>query len=128
VSDIVVLDSSAILAVVFEEPGADVVLARLGSALLSTVNLSEAAAKLVERGMEIRKAREILSDIAAERIGFGEEDAWLAGGLRKPTRALGLSFGDRACLALAMQRKCPILTADRAWSRLEMDVAVEMIR
>ena len=127
-SDPVILDSSAVLAVLFNEPGGNIVTDRLGEALISTVNLSEAVAKLVERGAEIEFARALLDDFDAERVAFTDEDAYVSGGLRNLTKPFGLSFGDRACLSLAMQRRCPVLTADRAFSKLDIDIEIEMIR
>ncbi len=123
-----VLDSSAILAVVFGEPGEDRAATLVTNGLVSTVNLSEAAAKMNERGFEDGQTRLLLGALGFEIADFGAEDAFDAGRLRAATRAAGLSFGDRACLALALREGLPVATADRAWTGLDLGVAVEVIR
>ncbi|GIL01713.1 MAG: hypothetical protein BroJett030_16120 [Alphaproteobacteria bacterium] len=127
-NDRFVLDSSALLAIVLCEPGRERALEMVVGSLVSAVNLSEAAAKLDERGFEAETTNALLGSLGCGITPFAEQDAYEAGRLRKATRPLGLSFGDRACLALAMQRRCTILTADRAWSRLQFDVEIEFIR
>jgi ribonuclease VapC len=123
-----VLDASAILALVFGEPGEDRAGALVANGLVSAVNLSEAAAKMNERGFEDGQTRLLLGALGFEIADFGAEDAFDAGRLRGATRAAGLSFGDRACLALALREGLPVATADRAWAELEMGVGVEVIR
>ena len=59
---------------------------------------------------------------------FDTELAFMAGVLHRATRAFGLSFGDRACLALAQSLGAPALTANRSWSRLDLGIAIEVIR
>jgi len=113
-----VLDSSAVLALLLAEPGADKVQAALPGALLSTVNLAEIVTKLCERGMPAREARAAIEAIGPEIVDFGVDQACLCGELRKSTRAAGLSLGDRACLALAQQQNLPAITADAAWGSL----------
>lgn len=123
-----VLDSSAILAVILAETGADAVLDSKASLAASTVNISEVRSKLVDLGY----ARESI-DLALERFGlreiaFDAEQAAEAGELRRTTRKAGLSLGDRACLALAMNLGAPAMTADRNWTTVEVPVTVELIR
>jgi PIN domain nuclease of toxin-antitoxin system len=120
-----VLDSSAILALIFNEPGAEKVKATLPDALLSTINLAEIITKLVDRGLPADVARAAVEVIGAEIVDFDIGQAFLTGELRVATRAAGLSLGDRACLALAAKRNLPAMTADRAWGKLEnFDVIV----
>jgi PIN domain nuclease of toxin-antitoxin system len=114
----VVLDSSAVLAVLFEEPGADKVRSALPGALLSTVNLAEIVTKLCERGLPAEQAQVAIEATGVRIIAFDADQAYLTGGLRNRTRSAGLSMGDRACLALASQRQLPALTADTAWRSL----------
>lgn len=122
-----VLDSSAVLALLLGEPGAARVAAVLPGALLSAVNLAEIVTKLCERGMPYAEARAAVEAIGIDIIDFTADQACLAGSLRVATRSLGLSLGDRACLALAQQRTLPAFTADAAWGRLE-GVRVVVVR
>jgi len=124
----VVLDASALLAVVLAERGAESVAETLDEALISSVNLSETAAVLVDAGIPSARVRARLSRHALTTVPFDEEDALVAAELRTLTRAAGLSLGDRACLALAQRRKLPALTADRAWAELDLGIEVRLIR
>lgn len=120
-----VLDSSAVLALLLDEPGADKVKAALPGAFLSTVNFTEVVTKLCEHGMPANEAREAIETIGAELVDYGVEQACITGDLRNATRAAGLSLGDRACLALARQRNLPAITADTVWGKLSgFDVVV----
>jgi PIN domain nuclease of toxin-antitoxin system len=123
-----VLDSSAILAIVFGEPGEERAGTLIINGLVSAINLSEAAAKMNERGFEDSQTRLLLGALGFEIADFGAEDAFDAGRLRAATREAGLSFGDRACLALALREGLPVATADRAWQGLDLGVDVEVIR
>ena len=124
----VVLDASAILAAANSEPGADVVLAHVHEAAVSTVNLSEAQGKLVQRGLPADDAWEVALSFCNEVISFDSEQARLAGSMIGATRALGLSLGDRACLALATLLEVQALTTDRQWKKLRLDVEVRFLR
>jgi len=115
VSSRYVLDSSAVLALIQSEPGANVVRAAMDKAVMSTVNLAETVTKLVERGMPRLDARAALFELKIEYVPFTEAQATLCGELRPATRSRGLSLGDRACLALAIERGLPAMTADAAW-------------
>jgi PIN domain nuclease of toxin-antitoxin system len=124
----VVLDASAILALLHEEPGSEVVKRSIPGAAISAVNLSEVVAKLTERGMTEEVIRSILENVQVDVHPFDRESAYKAGSLRKVTRELGLSFGDRACLALGSQLQKPVLTTDRIWKDLEVDIEIRIIR
>ena len=113
-----VLDSSAILALLLAEPGADRVRKTLPGALLSTVNFAEVVTKLCERGMPADQAQAAIEAIGVEVIDFNLDQACMTGDLRNSTRSAGLSLGDRACLALARLRNLPAITADTAWGSL----------
>ena len=106
------------LAVMNGEPGADRVAAALAEACLSSVNFAEVVSRLCERGMPVVEARQAVESLDIEIVPFEVEQATTAGALRPLTRALGLSLGDRACLALAQVRGLQVLTADRAWGAL----------
>jgi PIN domain nuclease of toxin-antitoxin system len=123
----VVLDSSAMLALLGNERGADKVQAALPGALLSTVNLAEVIAKLVERGMPAEEVHDLVRSVGVEIVDFAADQAVNAGELRSTTRAAGLSLGDRACLALARMRNLPAVTADSAW-RLITHFDIRFIR
>ena len=124
----VVLDASALLAVLRDEPGAERVGARLEGASIGAVNLSEVVAKLIEDGVPEREIRRAIGRLELDVHPFDLEHAYAAGVLRPATRPLGLSFGDRACLALAQSLGAMTLTADRSWARLDVGVAIEVIR
>ena len=124
----VVLDASALLAVLRAEPGAERVEEHLGGAAIGAVNLSEVVAKLIEDGVPEAQIRLAIERLELDVHAFDAEHACTAGLLRKMTRALGLSFGDRACLALARSLGVPALTADRSWSRLDLGIAIKVIR
>ena len=124
----VVLDASALLALLNAEPGSEEVERTIPGAAISTVNLSEVVAKLVEAGMPEEAVRSVLGGIGLEIHPFDVELAFQTGILRPQTRALGLSLGDRACVALGLQLKAPVLTTDRNWKSLDVDVEVQAIR
>lgn len=111
-----VLDASAVLALLLEEPGAEKVLSALPGALLSSVNLAELVGTLCERGMPGDEAMLAIDSLGVEVVAFDSEQARLAGELRPITRSAGLSLGDRACLALARLTNRPAMTADIAWT------------
>ena len=123
-----VLDASAVLALLHREPGGEMVESILEDSVISTVNLSEVIAKLIETGTEPDTAV-----LLTEAQHFHPSDhtlaqAQIAGKLRAATRRSGLSLGDRACLALALTLRLPVYTADRAWRNLPFDVDVRLIR
>jgi ribonuclease VapC len=124
----VVLDASAVLALVHGEAGAERVKAALPSAVLGSVNLAEVVTKLVERHMPPDEIAELLQDFDLELHPFDETLAFETGVLRASTRGRGLSLGDRACLALARRFGASVLTADRAWHGLDLGVPVELLR
>ena len=122
-----VLDASAVLAVVLEEPGADVVVEALRSgAAISTVNVAEVAARLHQDGWSESEVALVFGTLGIEILPFGPEAALSSGRLRTVTRHLGLGLGDRACLATGRIEGCPVLTSDRSWR--EIDVAGIEIR
>ncbi len=122
-----VFDSSAILAMLRGEPGADLVRISMPGGSISSVNLAEIVTKLVERGASEDIIRNSLALIDLEVAPFTESQAKICGELRLPTRSRGLSLGDRACLALARERGLHALTADAAWVGA-CDVQVALIR
>ncbi len=117
----VVLDASALLALLNREPGADrVAEAIVSGAVMSTVNLSEVIAKLADVGMPEVEIREAVEPLGIEFVSLGGEAAVAIGLLRPATRSAGLSLGDRACLALGQRLGLAVVTADREWDQLEV--------
>lgn len=122
-----VLDSSAILAAIGYEPGHERVEPILADSAVSTVNAAEVLTKLVERGILIADALDDFSQLGIDLIPFDLDHAITVSELRPHTRHLGLSLGDRACLALAMQENAVAVTADKSWATLNI-CPVELIR
>lgn len=123
-----VLDASALLCLLFGEPGADRVEAILPGARIGAANLAEVIAKLADRGADVDAVARDLSELDLEIVPLDRMQAELAGRLKVDTRRAGLSLGDRCCLALAATTGATALTADRAWDGLLNDVAVEFVR
>jgi PIN domain nuclease of toxin-antitoxin system len=123
-----VLDASALLCLIRDEPGAQSVADLLPNSTISAVNLSETVAKLADVGMDDETIGTVLAPLQLRVVAFDETSALAAGLLRAGTKVLGLSFGDRACLALAMQFGAEAVTTDRAWSRLDIAVTVKLAR
>jgi len=109
------LDCSAVLALLRNEPGADVVQALLPDAIISSVNFAEVVTKLIDRGATEEAVDGALWSLNLTVIEFERDTARHAGLLRRETRPRGLSLGDRACLALAQERGLTAVNADAAW-------------
>jgi len=128
----VVLDASALLAFLFDEPGADVVSECLqAGAIINSVNFSEVLSKLADHGVGVDQS---ISDFRAqglldllEIVDFTASLAEETARLRKVTSDIGLSLGDRACLALGKLQNLPVVTADSLWTKVP-GVAVRLIR
>lgn len=123
-----VLDASALLALMLAEPGEAIVRARAENGLISAVNFSETLAKLAERGIDESLALRLLDLLNLGVVPFDREQAIVSARLRPATRSLGLSFADRAGLALAQSRGLAALTADRQWKAVQSDIEIELIR
>lgn len=117
-----VFDSSALLALIFDEAGAAKVEALLAAGddnVVGAANLSEVLAKLVDQGMGDAEVEAVLEGLAIRVEPLTAEQALAAGRLRRQTRSLGLSLGDRCCLALAQTHDAVVVTADRPWKQLK---------
>ena len=125
------LDASAILAFIRQEPGHLVVRACLErQARACAVNISEVMAVLVGRGLSREDAGGLLTNLPLDIVAFDEAMAIEAGDLIRHTGPFGLSFGDRACLAAGLRDGDTVVTADQAWVRLApiIGITVEVIR
>jgi ribonuclease VapC len=123
-----VFDTSAILAIILEEPGADAALAAIRNALVTTVNLTEALTRCLDKHLSIEAMEAFLASHGIEFVDFGYDLARTAATLRIPTKLYGLSLGDRACLALAIRENATAVTADRSWAELDIGCKIELIR
>ena len=124
----VVLDSSAMLARLHGEPGAERVKSALPSAAISAVNFSEVITKLLDEGLSPAEAEDTAELLRCQVFEADKHRSALAGLLHATTRRSGVSLGDRYCLQLAMELGVPVLTMDRRWASLGLDVEVELIR
>jgi ribonuclease VapC len=125
----VVLDASALLAILNQERGAETLTPELlSAAAISTVNLAEVQGKLVSRGLSPDDAWEATLSPIREAVPFTSDHARLAGDLVAQTRPIGLSLGDRACLALGLALKAPVYTADKSWKKLKVGTRIHVIR
>lgn len=124
----VVLDASAIIAFLRQEPGAAIVGEYLTDGMASAVNIAEVGTRLSDLDMGDAQIRRSISVLGLEIKPFDLEAAYAVAMMRAKTRNKGLSLGDRACLALANQLGIPALTADRVWAELDIDVDIQLIR
>jgi ribonuclease VapC len=123
-----VVDTSAVIAVLYGERGSETLERTMPGALISSLNYSEAIAVLMRRGLTVEVACTLVDDLLITVIGFDAALAQDTASLEGPTRAQGLSLADRACLALARRDKLPAITADRAWRDLNIGVEIQLIR
>lgn len=124
----VVLDASVVLAAILEEPGHESVLELRDAALISAVNVAEAQSRLFDRGFDRASIDASFGLLNMTVVDFDAELAATSADLRASTRVHGLSLGDRACLALAVQREAVALTTDRAWAKLDSDFDIRVVR
>lgn len=123
-----VLDASALLCLLNDEPGADLVAGALTRSVIGTVNLAEVVSKLRDRGISLVEVREALGGLHLDVRPLSTAQAFTIGDLRPQTKHLGLSLGDRACLALAVDVGGEVLTTDSDLTRAEAGVAITDVR
>ena len=122
------LDASAVLALLNQEPGHEEVSALISRSILGSVNLCEVLGKLIDAGIVEADAREAVELLGVPIIPFDAEMALAAAALRPHTRTLGLSLGDRSCLALALARGATVVTTERAWAKLKFGLTIHLVR
>ena len=127
---VIVLDASALLALLLDEPGATKVAEHLDGALMSSVNLAEVVGHYARLGADRTDIQAMLSPLPIEIVPVDAGVAFEAGMMRVIGEAAGLSLGDRICLSLAKGRQARSLTADRAWKEVakELGVEVDLVR
>lgn len=123
-----VLDAGVVLAAIQSEPGSEHAAQVIPRSVISSVNFCEVAGVLVRNGMPAHLASQVLSSLGLDVVPFDAELALKAASLYAVGKPLGLSLGDRACLALALSRGGPVYTTERAWSGLRLPVRIEVIR
>jgi PIN domain nuclease of toxin-antitoxin system len=125
----VVFDASAILALLRDEAGADVVAGHVGDGIISAVNFQEAIKELLRRGIPITGALDMLAALHLDVRPHGQQEAITAAGLYLATKQYGSGLGDRTCMALAIAEGLPAITADQAWDKVEVaGLEVQLIR
>lgn len=123
----VVLDASALLALLHDEPGAAKVAEVLAGSRICSVNLAEVVGHFVHLGMPANEIDAMLHPLPIEVVAADEALARIAGRLRGVTASAGLSLGDRFCLALAERDGLPALTADRQWRKIADAVGAKIV-
>jgi PIN domain nuclease of toxin-antitoxin system len=116
------------LAVIHNERGADRVVQLMRGALMSTANVAEVQSKLILNGVQPDLAWRAIASFQCEICPLSTDQARIAGDLARMAKPLGLSLGDRACLALAMQRNATVYTADRAFKGMNVPIKIDLIR
>ena len=124
----IVLDASALLAFLQDEPGAWAVEEVLEQSLMSTVNWSEVVQKTQSGGGDVQGMETDFVGVGLELVPFSTRQAALVADLWSHTRNQGLSLGVRACLALGLQQGAPVMTADRAWKALDLGLTIRTLR
>lgn len=123
-----VLDASAMLALIFGETGGDLVANLSRNGAISAVNFSEVITRILVIEGDANMADQAVARLEIDVVPFDAAVARQVADLRAPTKHLGLSLGDRTCLALGMATRSPILTADRDWAKLDLGIEVRLIR
>lgn len=125
----VILDASALLALLNNEKGNEKVQDIISISVMSTVNISEVVCKLHHKlGLEKEQSKDIVLTLVNRVVDFDTEQSMLCAWLKPHTQKYGLSLGDRACLGLGILLKKPIYTADTIWSKIDLDCEINLIR
>lgn len=125
----IVLDTSAIISLVFKEPGAQIVLNSIGNSIINTVNYSELLLILKRKQADKKATLSYLVELGIVITDFKKSEAEYAVNLYSLTKPYGLSLADRACIATAIHYKLPVLTADRIWAKINYpELRITLIR
>ena len=122
----IVLDASALLALLNREKGQEKVAAVMDLATMNTVNLAEVITKLARLGIPASEIELILAGLNIDTVDFDMSMAALAGNLITQTQEFGLSLGDRACLAFAESQGYSVMTADTAWENVQSSLSIKI--
>jgi PIN domain nuclease of toxin-antitoxin system len=127
-SEITILDASAVLAFLQGEPGEDIVRLALqsDSCVVTAANQAEIIAKIVDRGVDAVVFKTVINQLGYPVIDITAQDGECAGWMRGQTRLIGLSLGDRLCLAVAKRLKAVVLTADRPWLAMAQPLGLDI--
>lgn len=123
-----VVDSSAVIALLKDETGAEFVREHISNSYVSSVNLAEISTYLIRQGTPEGIVRDTLLSIPYNIIPFDKEQALTTGFLHLHGKKLGLSLGDRSCIALAKSLGFTVLTGDRVWKELQYSIEIKIFR
>ena len=125
----IILDASALIAFAYAEKGHEIVAEMLPSAIMSSVNVTEVVKHLLTCGASENEINNLIDKSLEKIITFDRKQAFVAANLYNHTKQFGLSLADRACLALAQDTAFPVYTADKIWSKLNINgISVNLIR
>ena len=124
----IVLDASALLALLLKEHGHERVAERLSGSLISAVNYSEVLARVARLRIAPDALHPRLTELGMSVVSFDEQQAVVAAQIREIARAAGLGLADCCCVALALTKQLPVMTADRIWKTLGFELDVVLIR
>jgi len=122
----VVLDASAVLALLKGERGASKVAGVIADASVCAINQAEVVSHFVHLGAPIEEVRAMLGTLPYTVVAADDLLAWEAGGLRSVTASAGLSLGDRFCLALAKRLGVAAYTADKSWRDIASEAGAKI--
>ncbi len=124
----IVLDASALMALLLSEPGKEAVAERVAEGAISAVNLAEVLARMARERISSRLLVPKLEALGLSVVEFDQPQAVIVSDIREHARSYGVGLADCCCIALALHRACPVMTTDRVWTRLGFEIDVRLIR